>query len=898
MRKSPLSVFRKESSSGGEGSASAASPNSLRQPMSSGLEHNPILAPPSPGTPPTKVWEKHYRSFLRKNHPAAQRQRESPPTELGGKPPASPTSEGLPPPPNLATSGNQQRKFFPLLRRKSIDKSDSNEGQKDRTENSRERRRRVKSFTNVDELDQTRKKGSTKAVSTNIDDSKDTDAHSSSGSGPTIRASLSHNDLADPSLYLIEEPDTRETAFQPGTFFIPPAILRQSNGMNGNITTLEGLPALIAPATGIHQVYGMNQQSALSSAIDQRFSVIPSVTPARFADLLADDDNDDDIAVGSASATKSSLPPTPSSAFRIKSVTPSAMKKAFTEFHNSSQFGMDSMSAFLGTSQSPAASRGVIHPCNNADPTTSTLQLGKSLQPPSRLASSFSETALSSCHPSPALLAATSGVLDQTGGPLKSLDDWQVGRSRRVLRDFCGSETWQTGRRYTIGQAALAACPPWVRQSLWEQCVPLDDASTDPFHQPILLGSCFLSQVRGPAELASNEWSLASLVLYNNYLLEFSPETITSASKKNDNGMLISPRGYALLVGGSCKLHAFLSDVLELHFFGSPCVTADARVVFIRVLHEKDRLRWCTCLDNAAGLSVEMLYEYDKEPLGKGVYSNVYAGRRKRRSSISTDDTITESRYNRAFKIFEKTKFWRCVANGRERADTIVREVAVQTTLTVHTTGERDSLFVKALGFFETPEHVVLEMELVNGYVLFDYISEKCQGVLPEHRAARIMSYLLQGIDTMNSLGVAHRDIKPANVFVCGKDTDESIRVKIGDFGMAAFLGENGTIQGRCGTPGYVSPEIFSAKHGYSNNVDVFSAGVTLYVMLCGYEPFYGETDAELVKANEEADVEFDRDEWKNVSSEAQEMILQLLRKNPVDRPNAAQASKHVWLTG
>lgn len=59
-------------------------------------------------------------------------------------------------------------------------------------------------------------------------------------------------------------------------------------------------------------------------------------------------------------------------------------------------------------------------------------------------------------------------------------------------------------------------------------------------------------------------------------------------------------------------------------------------------------------------------------------------------------------------------------------------------------------------------------------------------------------------------------------------------------------------------------PEIFSAgvHGGYGNKVDVFSAGVTLYVMLCGYEPFYGESDAELVAANKEAKLEFPESDW------------------------------------
>ena len=68
------------------------------------------------------------------------------------------------------------------------------------------------------------------------------------------------------------------------------------------------------------------------------------------------------------------------------------------------------------------------------------------------------------------------------------------------------------------------------------------------------------------------------------------------------------------------------------------------------------------------------------------------------------------------------------------------------------------------------------------------------------------------------------------------------------------------------GTPGYVAPEILCSGStvGYGNKVDVFSAGVTLYVMLCGYEPFYGESEKELIEANKQAVIDFPESDWGN----------------------------------
>jgi serine/threonine protein kinase len=115
---------------------------------------------------------------------------------------------------------------------------------------------------------------------------------------------------------------------------------------------------------------------------------------------------------------------------------------------------------------------------------------------------------------------------------------------------------------------------------------------------------------------------------------------------------------------------------------------------------------------------------------------------------------------------------------------------------------------------------------------------------------------------------------------------------------MATFVGVDGHVRGRCGTPGYVAPEIFTAgvHGGYGNKVDIFSAGVTLYVMLCGYEPFYGETNAQLVEANKEAHLEFPADEgWSSVSDLAIDLIRRMMRLDPEERLDAKQALQHPW---
>jgi serine/threonine protein kinase len=169
---------------------------------------------------------------------------------------------------------------------------------------------------------------------------------------------------------------------------------------------------------------------------------------------------------------------------------------------------------------------------------------------------------------------------------------------------------------------------------------------------------------------------------------------------------------------------------------------------------------------------------------------------------------------------------------------------------------------VRLHNIFETGEKLVLELELLKGTDLFQHVSS--HGTLGEVEAAHIMRDLLSCLNLLDQVGIAHRDIKPANLLMCQDDHINGEKIKIADYGMASFVGVDNLVRGRCGTPGFVAPEILvtGANGGYCNKVDMFSAGVTLYVMLSGYEPFYGESDAELIDANRKAKVDFPHADW------------------------------------
>ena len=84
----------------------------------------------------------------------------------------------------------------------------------------------------------------------------------------------------------------------------------------------------------------------------------------------------------------------------------------------------------------------------------------------------------------------------------------------------------------------------------------------------------------------------------------------------------------------------------------------------------------------------------------------------------------------------------------------------------------------------------------------------------------------------LESQGIMHRDLKPENLILVSKGNSDSIDFKVVDFGLAAYVNEDKRIFNKCGTPGFIAPEIFSSKNGrYDQKCDIFSVGCILYLL-------------------------------------------------------------------
>ena len=123
-------------------------------------------------------------------------------------------------------------------------------------------------------------------------------------------------------------------------------------------------------------------------------------------------------------------------------------------------------------------------------------------------------------------------------------------------------------------------------------------------------------------------------------------------------------------------------------------------------------------------------------------------------------------------------------------------------------------------------------MELMEGGELFDRIISK--SYYQESEAAETIKSIIDSIRYCHELDIIHRDLKPENLLY-DSSSDHAI-IKISDFGLARFVGSD-LATTACGTPSYLAPEILSGKP-YGKEVDYWSVGIILYIMLCGFPPF------------------------------------------------------------
>lgn len=159
--------------------------------------------------------------------------------------------------------------------------------------------------------------------------------------------------------------------------------------------------------------------------------------------------------------------------------------------------------------------------------------------------------------------------------------------------------------------------------------------------------------------------------------------------------------------------------------------------------------------------------------------------------------------------------------------------------------------------------------------------------------AARTFRQILMALNYCHSENIVHRDLKPENFLFQSKDANSDL--KIIDFGLSKIMatGKLQRMKTRAGTPYYISPEVLMGN--YDVSCDMWSAGCMLYILLCGYPPFYGDDNKEILEMVQKGIFDFDGEEWDEVSSEAKDLIKKLICK-PERRLTAQEALNHKWV--
>ncbi|XP_060177463.1 calcium-dependent protein kinase 32-like [Lycium barbarum] len=271
-------------------------------------------------------------------------------------------------------------------------------------------------------------------------------------------------------------------------------------------------------------------------------------------------------------------------------------------------------------------------------------------------------------------------------------------------------------------------------------------------------------------------------------------------------------------------------------------------------------------LDNPTGTDIEAAYELGRE-LGRGEFGITY---------LSTDKA-TGGVY--ACKSISKKKL-----RTRVDIEDVRREVEIMKHLPKHPN------IVTLKDTYEDDNAVHIVMELCEGGELFDRIVAR--GHYTERAAAAVTRTIVEVILMCHKHGVMHRDLKPENFLFENKK--ETAPLKAIDFGLSVFFKPGERFNEIVGSPYYMAPEVL--KRDYGPEVDVWSAGVILYILLCGVPPFWAETEQGVAQAIIRSVVNFKRDPWPKVSDNAKDLVKKMLNPDPSKRLTAQEVLDHPWI--
>ncbi|KAJ1290394.1 hypothetical protein BS78_02G240000 [Paspalum vaginatum] len=190
----------------------------------------------------------------------------------------------------------------------------------------------------------------------------------------------------------------------------------------------------------------------------------------------------------------------------------------------------------------------------------------------------------------------------------------------------------------------------------------------------------------------------------------------------------------------------------------------------------------------------------------------------------------------------------------------------------------------------EDDDGVHLVMELCEGGELFDRIFEREH--YSERAAAKLARTIVEVVQLCHENGVMHRDLKPENFLFVNKTEDSPLKAI--DFGLSVLFKPGDRFTEVVGSGCYMAPEVL--KRSYGPEIDVWSAGVILHILLCGFPPFWGDSDEKIAQSILRGGINLQRDPWPKVSQNAKDLVRKMLDPDPRTRLTAKQVLEHPWL--
>ncbi|XP_033096760.1 serine/threonine-protein kinase SIK2-like [Anneissia japonica] len=252
-------------------------------------------------------------------------------------------------------------------------------------------------------------------------------------------------------------------------------------------------------------------------------------------------------------------------------------------------------------------------------------------------------------------------------------------------------------------------------------------------------------------------------------------------------------------------------------------------------------------------------YDIDKT-LGKGNFAVVKLARHR----------ITKSQV--AIKIIDKTKLDEC------NLKKVYREVQIMKSL-------NHPHVLKLYQVMETKNMLYLVTEYAQNGEMFDYLDN--HGRMSEKEAGKKFWQIVSAVDYCHKHNIVHRDLKAENLLL-----DSNMNVKIADFGFSNYFTVGEQLATWCGSPPYAAPEVFEGQRYEGPQLDVWSLGVVLYVLVCGALPFDAKTLPQLkerVLAGRFRIPYF-------MSCECEHMIRKMLVVDPSKRYTMQQIQQHKWM--